>query len=53
MPKLLYCWRCRVDVPMLEDAEWEQVVPHLENAVAQIKDFRKVHNVSLAEAECT
>jgi hypothetical protein len=51
MPKLLYCWRCRVDVPMLEDAEWEQVVPHLENAVAQIKDFRKVHNVSLAEAQ--
>jgi hypothetical protein len=36
---------------MLDDAEWEQVVPHLKNAIAQIKDYRQAHNASLAEAQ--
>jgi hypothetical protein len=40
-----------MDVPMLDDAEWEQVVPHLKNAIAQIKDYRRAQNASLAEAK--
>jgi hypothetical protein len=51
MPKLPYCWRCRMDVPMLDDAEWEQVVSHLKNAIAQIKDYRRAHNASLVAAK--
>ena len=51
MAKLLYCWRCKMDVPMLDEVEWEQVVPHLTGAVAEIKRYRDAHGVSLAEAK--
>ena len=29
MVKVLYCWRCSADMPMLEEHEWEEVVPQL------------------------
>lgn len=29
MPKTLYCWRCRMDVPMLNEEEWAIVLPLL------------------------
>jgi hypothetical protein len=29
MAKRLYCWRCRMDIPMLEKHEWVQVEPSL------------------------
>jgi hypothetical protein len=51
MPKLLYCWRCRMDVPMLDDAEWEQVVPHLMDAIARIKDYRQMHSSALFDVQ--
>lgn len=35
---------------MLTDAEWQQVEPHLRNAVEQIKGYREKHACSLAEA---
>ncbi|MFZ2988353.1 hypothetical protein [Ideonella sp.] len=50
MPKTIYCWRCRVDIPMLTEEEWETVAPSLANAVAQIKQYRDAHGCSLAEA---
>jgi hypothetical protein len=50
MPNTIYCWRCRMDVPMLDEHEWEQVAPHLTNAFTQIKRYREEHNCSLAEA---
>jgi hypothetical protein len=31
MPKTAYCWRCKLAVPMLDEQEWEQVLPHLES----------------------
>jgi hypothetical protein len=36
---------------MLDEAEWEQVLPHLRNGLEQIKYYRRVHNTSLAEAK--
>jgi hypothetical protein len=27
MAKLLYCWRCKRDIPMLDESEWEYVRP--------------------------
>ena len=50
MPVVTYCWRCRMDIPMLTDEEWESVSPHLANAVSQIKQYREQHQCSLAEA---
>ncbi|MRD48918.1 hypothetical protein GHT07_16645 [Caenimonas koreensis DSM 17982] len=46
-----YCWRCRMDIPMLTDEEWERVAPHLSDGIAQIKKYREEHQCSLAEAK--
>jgi hypothetical protein len=51
MAKLLYCWRCRMDVPMLDEIEWEQVLPHLTGAVLEINRYRQAHGVTFAEAK--
>ena len=48
MPRTIYCWRCRMDIPMLTEEEWQ--VSYLANAVEQIKTYRELHGCSLAEA---
>lgn len=50
MSRTTYCWRCRIDLPMLTEDEWHEVAPLLSNAVAQIKEYRALHQCSLAEA---
>ena len=40
MAEVLYCWRRKMNIPMLQEYEREQVLPHLTNAVEQIKHFR-------------
>lgn len=50
MPMTLYCWRCRMDLPMLTEDEWAEVGPHLEDAIAQIMAYRVAHGCSLSEA---
>jgi hypothetical protein len=35
MPQTLYCWRCRMDVPMLDEAEWKTVHPLLSDFSTQ------------------
>lgn len=35
---------------MLTDDEWEEVAPSLANAISQIKEYRELHQCSLAEA---
>jgi hypothetical protein len=49
MSQWLYCWR-GMEIPMLEESEWEAVAPLLANPIQQIKEYRLVHGVSLAEA---
>ncbi len=29
MPRTLYCWRCKMDIPMLDEQEWHEVAPLL------------------------
>jgi len=50
MAKQLYCWRCKADIPMLDEEEWAEVEALLSNAIEQIKRYREEHGVSLAEA---
>ena len=50
MSLTLYCWRCGVEIPMLDDAEWEIIAPLMSNAIEQIKQYRSLHGVSLSEA---
>jgi hypothetical protein len=40
-----------MDIPMLEEHEWELLEPHLTDAVQQIKRYRELHGVSLSEAQ--
>ena len=35
---------------MLTEDEWEEVSPSLANAISQIKEYRELHQCSLAEA---
>jgi hypothetical protein len=51
MPIEQYCWRCRMNVPMLDEAEWAMVAPLLSSAIQDVKDYRDRHGVSLAEAK--
>ena len=36
---------------MLEEAEWQHVLPRLREGIEQIKEYRQVHGVSLTEAK--
>lgn len=27
MVQILYCWRCRQDMPMLDEEEWQEIAP--------------------------
>lgn len=50
MAQDLYCWRCDVIVPMLDEAEWERMDVALSQVVPEIQRYRAEHDVSLAEA---
>jgi DNA-directed RNA polymerase subunit RPC12/RpoP len=50
MAKMLYCWRCKREVPMLDEHEWELIKPGLTETQEGIKAHRKAHGTSLREA---
>lgn len=50
MAKALYCWRCREVLPMLDEDEWAQMAPALDEAVVRIKRYRREHQVGLHAA---
>ena len=29
MAKTLYCWRCGMDIPMLDEEDWREIYPAL------------------------
>jgi hypothetical protein len=51
MAKTLYCWRCKMEIPMLDDGEWERVGAVFTNSVQAIKQYREIHNVPLQQAK--
>lgn len=50
MAELHYCWRCKKQIPMLDESEWERLAPLLSNAVTEIRKYREQHGVSIAQA---
>src|SRR3989337_1236333 len=50
MAKAVYCWRCKMELPMLEEHEWGKVGPLLSGAIEKVKEYREEHGVSLAQA---
>ncbi|WP_386066312.1 hypothetical protein ACFJIW_17465 [Tahibacter sp. UC22_41] len=47
----LYCWRCDMVIPMLEEHEWALVEPLLRNAVSELQHYALQHGLSPAEAK--
>ena len=47
MAKTLYCWRCRTDVPMLDEQEWQEVTGLLHKGRENVKEYRRAHDAPL------
>lgn len=50
MAQNLYCWRCDMVLPMLDEKEWEIIEPALRSAISDFQQHRKTHEDTLAEA---
>ena len=48
--KLYHCWRCEIEVPMLDEEEWEQVYPLLVDQLKNVKEYRGKHGVDIQTA---
>ena len=49
MPQTLYCWRCRIEIPMLDEQEWQRVGALL--GVDGIKAYQERQRVGLEQAK--
>jgi len=47
--KMLWCWRCKAVVPMLDDAEWERLNPLLSQGLRDVKAYREAHGARLED----
>lgn len=45
--KVLWCWRCKMDLPMLDEDEYEEVRTLYGQCMKATKEFREKHNVPL------
>lgn len=50
LARTVYCWRCRTDVAMLDEDEWERVAPGLANPIEQIKSAVRERGMTLKDA---
>ena len=50
MARMMYCWRCGQDVPMLDEDEWAVMAPIMGLANREVMDYIRLHGVSLDEA---
>jgi len=48
MPQNLYCWRCDMVLPMLDEEEWARMAPLLYGAIENIQRYRQQHGVTLS-----
>ena len=49
-----YCWRFKEYLPLLNESEWDQISPLLENTIGKIKAYRAEHgcDIPTARAHC-
>jgi len=50
MAEQLYCWRCEVVLPMLDEREWQELEPLLVVSLEDVQRYRAEHACSLSEA---
>ena len=51
MPRILYCWRCDMDLPMLDEDEWAKLAPLLRTSIPDFMDEHRVTGIGLSEAQ--
>ncbi len=47
--KILWCWRCRQDMPMLDEDEYRAVAVLYSACTREVKTFRQVHDALLSQ----
>jgi hypothetical protein len=47
MPKTLYCWRCDMELPMLDEEEWAGLAPLLRVSLENIQAYRERYQTPL------
>jgi len=56
--QLLWCWRCKADMPMLDEQEYAEIACLHRNGIESVKDYRKrtgapLENVSMQDHYAT
>ena len=47
--KMQYCWRCRMEVPMLDEDEYSSIAALYDECRQAVKDYRRDHGTTLWE----
>lgn len=47
---MLWCWRCKCEMPMLDEDEYAEVACLYNESIRAIKEFRERHGVPLKDA---
>lgn len=52
--EIAYCWRFSEYLPMLDEEEWAELAPFLEDTITKIKQYRAKHHCDIptARANC-
>jgi hypothetical protein len=45
--KMLWCWRCKIEVPMLDESEFKEVALIYSESVKRAKEFRAQYGVPI------
>ncbi len=48
--KIMWCWRCKCEVPMLDETEYAEVYHLYGEGMSSTKEFRERWNIPLLEA---
>ena len=51
MVKVLWCWRCRMEIPMLDEQEFSELHPLLSDGLRATKEFRAKHGLPLEKVD--
>lgn len=48
--KSYYCWRCKIDMPFLNEEEWAEISPLLYRGVQAIANYQREHQCNIETA---
>lgn len=51
MPRTLYCWRCNMELPMLDESEWARLGPLLAHTIGDFISLQRATGASLGDAQ--